>query len=229
MSDSFSIKKYIGLAWTIFKSSWKTYYKITIIVGLLLAIVTIIFNMVSLSAISTSGGDQSASASLIKNSLGIVNSLLMNYFAIGLTLAVLMIVRGQTPTFNVFKVTIRQFINVLVVNLLYGIIILVGYILLIVPGVIWSLKYTYASTLVIDLKMRPLEALKASSTLTNGIKWRLFLISYVYVGILILGFLALGVGLLVASPIVYISTYLVYDSLLTKLVIKPTTPTVTTK
>jgi hypothetical protein len=88
------------------------------------------------------------------------------------------------------------------VNILYGLIVVAGFILLIVPGIIWSYKYFLAPYLVVDKGMYPIEALKESDRLTNGNKWRMFVLSMATTAIVFLGLAALFVGLFVAIPVV---------------------------
>lgn len=57
---------------------------------------------------------------------------------------------------------------------LYALIAGVGFLLLIVPGIIWMIKYQYAVYLIADKGLGPLESLKKSSEITRGVKWELF-------------------------------------------------------
>jgi uncharacterized membrane protein len=97
--------------------------------------------------------------------------------------------------------------------ILYGLAILIGLILLIVPGVYLAIKYQFVPYLIVDKGMDPIEAFTESAKMTNGQKWNLFLLILLYILILFVGLLALGVGLLVAAPIVMIAQAYVYKKL----------------
>jgi len=54
--------------------------------------------------------------------------------------------------------------------ILYGLIVLGGFILLIIPGIIWSVKYSLCFYFVIDKGLGPVQAIKASGQTTMGVK-----------------------------------------------------------
>ncbi len=86
-------------------------------------------------------------------------------------------------------------------SILVGVIVVIGFILLIVPGIIWALRYMFVPYLVMDRKLKPFEALKESARITYGHKWQLLGLIGLIVLINILGALALLVGLLVSGPV----------------------------
>ena len=57
------------------------------------------------------------------------------------------------------------------------------------------------------------DQLKRSWAITEGVKWKLFGYIFAQAGVVLLGLLALGVGMLVALPVVAIATASVYESL----------------
>ena len=89
-----------------------------------------------------------------------------------------------------------------VATLLYGLIFLVGLVLVIIPGIIWGIMFGFAGYFIIDKNMWPIEALKASKHITYGHKWELFLLGILSFLIVALGFICILVGLLVAAPVV---------------------------
>ena len=101
-------------------------------------------------------------------------------------------------------------------TLLFWLIMLVGLILLIVPGIIWSLMFGFAGYLIIDRNLGPIEALKESKRITYGYKWELFLLGLAIFGIVILGLICLIIGILVAYPIVLIAMAHAYRTLESK-------------
>jgi uncharacterized membrane protein len=87
------------------------------------------------------------------------------------------------------------------VKILTGIIVVIGLVLLIVPGIIAALALLFATYLVIDRNLGPIEAIKESVRITKGHRWQLFLLALAVIGINILGALALLVGLVVTVPV----------------------------
>jgi len=96
---------------------------------------------------------------------------------------------------------------------LYGLIIFGGFLLFIVPGIIWSVKFSLWSYFVVDKGLGPVQALKASSRATMGVKWDLFGFGIVCGAINILGVLCLIIGIFATYPTVIVATALVYRQL----------------
>ncbi len=96
---------------------------------------------------------------------------------------------------------------------LYSLIVLGGVLLLIVPGVIWSIKFGKCWYFVIDKGMGPVEALKASSRITSGVKWDLLGFSIMCMLINYLGILCLVIGIFATYPMILVAGALVYRQL----------------
>jgi hypothetical protein len=80
---------------------------------------------------------------------------------------------------------LRLLPKVFVVTLLYTVITLVGYVLLIVPGIIFSLMYAVAVPVAVLEKRGPFESLKRSAVLTEGYRGLIFLTYFLW-GLLIM-------------------------------------------
>lgn len=77
----------------------------------------------------------------------------------------------------------------------------VGFLLLIVPGIIFALMFLFTTFIVIDRQLGPIEAMKESNRITRGHKWRLLGLLLLLTLINILGLMALGLGLLISIPV----------------------------
>ena len=95
----------------------------------------------------------------------------------------------------------RPFLKYVGAYFLVVIIVIAGLILLIVPGVMWALKYMFVPLIVMEKKMGPLDSLKESARITYGHKWDLFIFAITLIGINIFGLACLLIGLLVAVPV----------------------------
>ena len=93
------------------------------------------------------------------------------------------------------------FLKYLGAQIIVGLTVVIGLILLVVPGVIAALGLMFTSYLVIDKGRGPVEAYKESWQMTKGHKWQLFLLVLAILGINILGLIALVVGLLATIPV----------------------------
>lgn len=76
-----------------------------------------------------------------------------------------------------------------------------GFILLIVPGIIFGLMFSFATYLVIDRGLSPMEAMRESRRITYGHKWMLFGLGLLSILVALLGLICLIVGIFVAMPV----------------------------
>ena len=86
-------------------------------------------------------------------------------------------------------------------TILTGLAIILGLVLLIVPGIIFMLMFMFVMFIVIDRELGPVEAMKESARITRGYKWPLLGFVLVLALINVVGLLALVVGLLVTVPV----------------------------
>jgi uncharacterized membrane protein len=95
----------------------------------------------------------------------------------------------------------RPFLKFLGASILLMLAIAAGFILLIVPGIIFALMFMFTTFIVIDREFGPIDAMKESRRITHGYKWKLLGLSLLLVLINLLGLAALVVGLLVSIPV----------------------------
>ena len=112
------------------------------------------------------------------------------------------------------------FFKFLLGYVMYTLLAIIGFLLLIVPGIYLAIKYQYVQYLIVDKNMDVIEAFKESGRMTDGHKWNLFLLFLLFLAISALGFLALGIGLLVTIPIVIVAQAYVYRKLCSNTVIQ---------
>lgn len=107
----------------------------------------------------------------------------------------------------------HHLLNFLVAAILYNLIVLGGLILLIVPGIIWGIKFQFFSYFIVDEGMGVMDSLRASSQITAGDKWNLFLLGLSIFVINFIGMLLLLVGLLVTYPLTLLALAYAYTHL----------------
>jgi membrane-anchored glycerophosphoryl diester phosphodiesterase (GDPDase) len=125
--------------------------------------------------------------------------------------------REITDVFTQFQ----YYWRVLGATILLGVIIGLGFILLIIPGIYLAMRYMFTVPLIIDKNLDIGEAMKQSSTLTQGIKLPLFGFTLSALGVIILGGIALGVGIFVAIPIIWLAYIYLYKHMVASEVIAP--------
>ena len=106
--------------------------------------------------------------------------------------------------------------NAVLAALLVTIIVIIGFILLIVPGIIFACKLAFTPYLVVDRKMEVIEAIKSSWNMTNGYAWKVLLIGLLAIPIFIAGLICFGVGVIISILWVSMAFASLYYSVSTK-------------
>ena len=98
-------------------------------------------------------------------------------------------------------------------SILITIIELIGFALLVIPGIIASVLLMFAPFLVIDRGLSPFAAVKASFAINKEHFWAVFLLMLAAIAANIIGLILLGVGLLVSIPVTVIAMAYAYRTL----------------
>lgn len=127
--------------------------------------------------------------------------------------SMLRMIRGEQVEFARLFSGFSKFGNAVGVYLLSLLIIIVGLVLLVVPGVVLALGFFAALFLIMEEDLSVTDTLKRSWGMTAGYKLKLFVL-FIVLGLFnILGLLALFIGLLVTAPITMLILAAVYDEL----------------
>lgn len=101
----------------------------------------------------------------------------------------------------------------LVAQVIYGLIVFLGFVFLIVPGIYLAIKYMYVGMLMIEKDITITEAFKKSAEMTKGEMWHLVGIGAISILIVMIGLMLLVIGVVTAIMIVAFATTLVYRRL----------------
>ena len=181
---------------------WK---KFTENAGPLIAIIAIVAAVQLVGFLITRSLQSTAALFLMQLALFVVGQIL----TIGTYNAALMVTAGQKPSpGEVFKTD--RLGDFILMSILSGIAVFVGFILCIVPGVIVAILLAFAPYYVLERNLGATEALSASYNLIKanfGSVFDLLLVAFV---IQIAGAIACGVGLLVTGPVASIMVAFAY-------------------
>jgi uncharacterized membrane protein len=92
----------------------------------------------------------------------------------------------------------KNYWNAVLASLLVSVIVVLGTILLIVPGIIFACKLAFTPYLVVDRKMNVIDAIKESWRMTGGHSWTVFLIGLLTIPICIAGLICFGIGIIIS-------------------------------
>jgi len=191
---TFSIKEAFGEGWR----WWKQHKKV-------ITIATIIMLAVS----SISDGKEGSGFSIIAFIFFIASLFIdMGYWKILLKTA-----HGEMPKVRDLIDHTRFIWKYLGVSILMFLIVGVGLILLIIPGVYFALKYSFSLVIMLDKDTSIKEAFKESARITEGVKWKLLALVGVIILANLVGVLALVVGLVVSIPVSALAFIAVYKKL----------------
>lgn len=186
----------IGQAWETVKAN----------LGLLIGVVIIVMAIGFIPSVAQNFTDKAGVLFLIQ----IAGMILNLWISLGVIKIALNLVKNKPVTFNTLFQQGKYLLDFIVATIVYDLIILGGLILLIVPGIIWAIKFQFFPYFIVEKNLSPIEALKASSKITYGDKWNLLILGIVLGLLNLAGVLALGVGLLITYPITILAMAYAY-------------------
>lgn len=182
-TQKFSKKEAIRFGWNTMKSNLGFFIGLLIVAGLLYTVPFII-------------AEKAWEANIF---LGIISYIadfaLTIVISIGLVKIALRFCDNEKGRFTDLFSQYRLFFKYLFGLILYSLIVWGGMLLLIIPGIIWGIKFWFFDYFIVDKKLGPIEALKKSSAITRGVKWDLFVFFLLLLGINLPGLLFLFIGL----------------------------------
>lgn len=205
-----------------YRNGWtqlRKYFLELFLIGIITFLLGELFNIASLiSMVSSSGWSsyitQANEPLTIWDVLGLVYSILfVSALGYGVSFAYLKAARGDGLEVKDMFEAFKNYWNAVLATLLVGGIVLIGFVLLIIPGVVFSLKLSFAPYLVVDRKMKAVEAVKESWRMTGGHTWQIFLIGLLGIPIMIGGLFALLVGIIPATMWVSLAGASLYHSI----------------
>lgn len=132
---------------------------------------------------------------------------------VGFYLAARHLHTGGEADIGLFFNSFQKFTPLLILTLLTTLVILLGFLILILPGIYFSISYLFAPLLVWFYEVSPREAMALSREIVSGHFIQVLWICLILLGINILGVLAGGVGLLVTIPFSACVIYAVFDDI----------------
>ena len=202
VAQKFSKSEAIRFGWTTTKNNLGFFIALLIVIGLFYFVLDFIIELIKDEAL------------ILSSIMSIVFWVLDMVIQMGLIRISLRFCDNEKGEFADLFSCFPLFFKYLFGSILYGLIVVGGMILLIIPGIIWGIKFQFFSCFIVDKGVGPIEALKRSSAITKGAKWDLFLFNLLLGLINLLGAICLLIGLLVTIPITMVAWAFVYRRLL---------------
>jgi uncharacterized membrane protein len=190
----FRVWEFIGRAWDIMKPHW-------LVLGAMFLIQGLIF-----------GGPNV----VVHFSGNFVQFIIGGAIMVGIWRAVLGMIGGRKPDVVMMFQGFDRFGDAFLAYLVSGILICLGLICLIVPGIILAIMWMFTYAVIGETGLGFWEAMRESARLTEGYRWRLFLLVLACVLIAILGLLVFCLGVFVAAAVDFTALGLAYRFLQAK-------------
>jgi uncharacterized membrane protein len=185
---------------------WNAYWKN---VGPMLLITIVI---IAIQVVFSILGNVSDSA-FIRIFFSLVGWIVGMILALGLYRASLAVVKGQTPDVAMLF-QVEGLGSYIVAAILYGLMVFVGLIFCIIPGIILAIMFMFYGYLIVeDPTLGPTDALKKAQEITKGRLGELFVFGLALFGINLVGALLCGVGLIFTYGITAIAVAYAYRTL----------------
>jgi uncharacterized membrane protein len=200
MKNTFSASDTLKSAWQLFLIHKKFYLKTVLIFG-------------AIALIADWMADDK-SGRLIDLALSLISTVSYWYGTIILMKASLAVTSGKSITEDASRISWSLVFSLILGSILVGIGSFIGFILLIVPGVIFALRASLTQYIILDQNEKAVPAIKKSLALTKGYFWSFFRLMLCFVVLGILSVVPLiGLGFIVLIPVSTLALSLIYRKL----------------
>lgn len=104
-------------------------------------------------------------------------------------------------TSNCISLALKHYVHIILGMLLVTVLVMIGFLLLIIPGIILGYAYSMVPYLLVERPdMSVTETLKASRTMMKGRKFDLFYLQLSFIGWILLSIITLGIGFIWLYP-----------------------------
>lgn len=177
---------------------------------LLVKVLLVFIGLSIISSILNASFEQAIAVAML---VSIAVSVVQTIFEIGFIRIGLDIVDNKKPDFKDLYSNYNLFLPFFLTSLMFGLAVVIGLILLIVPGIYLAVRYQFVSFVIVDKKLGYMKALRAAGELTKGRWMKIFMFDLALIGLNILGLLAIGIGLLLTIPTSFFAALYLYKRL----------------
>lgn len=120
---------------------------------------------------------------------------------------------GNFDKNTIINVVKEKWLNILIANVLTGLIVAACSLLFVIPGIIMAFAYTLVTYLVVDTDVSGSDALKQSREIMKGYKMDYFIFILSFIGWCLLVPLTFGIILIWLEPYMSVAQIIYYDKL----------------
>ncbi|MFV3367734.1 hypothetical protein ACNFH5_06065 [Pseudomonas sp. NY15435] len=162
---------------------------------------------------AASGAEPSGTAVVLQMVVGILAGTVGYPFMAGINMLGIRRAADQPISFNEMFSHFGQFVPLLITGLLMTVLIYIGLLLLVLPGIYLSMAYILAIPLVVERKLSPWQALEASRKAISQHWFKVFGLFLVLGLIMLVSMIPLGIGVIWTLPLMVISVGVLYRTI----------------
>lgn len=146
------------------------------------------------------------------------------YLAVGFIKIMLLLIDDRhTEVADLFN-NFHLFLSYFIASVLYGLGVLIGLLLLVIPGIFLAIRLQFYPYFIIEQKDSALVSLKKSFNLSQNLSLELLLFGIAVIVLNALGLLFMGIGIVFTYPLTTMATAVIYKGLIAKADSIPTGP-----
>jgi uncharacterized membrane protein len=196
----------VSTAWAIFKTQWGPLVGAWVLTSVITMVPGQAPNAMQMSMRGSSTPSNPLNVWIVGGVAWIVLLALSTFFHVGMVRLVLQAARGETVNFSLLFSGADRFWPAFAVVLLQTVLGLVGCALLIIPGLFVYLALSFSNFYVIDARMGPIQAMKASIGVVK-VQWGQIFLFWLLSGLVMFaGLLACCVGYFASVPVAQLAS-----------------------
>ncbi|MBN2775683.1 MAG: hypothetical protein JXR31_15620 [Prolixibacteraceae bacterium] len=125
---------------------------------------------------------------------------------------------------ELFRGFANNYANIILANLIVFALVMLGFIMLIIPGIIVACRLAFVPYLVMDQKLEPMQAVEKSWQMTRGHGWKVFFMAIISFFLFIAGLIFCFVGIFISIIWVHAAFATLYQTVLNQDVKNNTIP-----
>lgn len=202
----FSIGELLGEAWRRVKGIKGTLIAGLIVYGVALNLLGFVFGFILGMAGLLHGHDSgSLSGNAVQGVIGIIAGAICYPLLAGLNMIGIRRAADQPASINEVFSYFSLFAPLFITGLAVSVLVYLGFLLLVLPGVYLGIAYALALPLVVERRLSPWQAMEASRKAINRHWFKVFGLFLVLGLILLLSIIPLGIGLVWSLPLTFIA------------------------
>lgn len=197
------------------KGNLWTIWKAVLIIALISAGVNMIISTIFPSTVTPEMLESGTlpSGSSVGQLVSTLAELALMPLTVGLVGYVLKFSRGQKPEIKDIFGFYKNFLPIFVVSLLVGIFVGLGFMVLVIPGIIVALMLSMCNYLLADGRTDIWQIIKDSAEMMKGHKWEYFVFGLSFIGWVLLCCITLGIASIYVVPYMSVANCIWYDKL----------------